>query len=55
MMLGKLDNYMEKRIKVGEFLISYENIKSRVPIVAQWVQYLTSVHVDVGLIPGLTQ
>ena len=26
-----------------------------VPIVAQWLTNLTSVHEDVGLIPGLTQ
>ena len=26
-----------------------------VPIVAQWVKNLTSIHKDVGLIPGLTQ
>ena len=26
-----------------------------VPIMAQWVKNLTSIHKDVGLIPGLTQ
>ena len=26
-----------------------------VPIVAQWVKNPTSIHEDVGLIPGLTQ
>ena len=27
----------------------------RVPVVAQWVTGPTSIHEDVGLIPGLTQ
>ena len=31
------------------------NVNLRVPIVAQWVINLTSVHEDVGLIPDLSQ
>ena len=30
-------------------------IKQGVPIVAQWIKNLTSIHKDVGLIPGLGQ
>ena len=29
--------------------------KSQVPVVAQWLRNPTSIHVDAGLIPGLTQ
>ena len=38
--------------------IACENAKSyrqRVPVVAQWVKNLTSIHVDVGSVSGLTQ
>ena len=31
------------------------NINVGVPFVAQWVKNLTSVHEDVGLIPGLAE
>ena len=34
---------------------SYERTYSEVPVVAQWLTNLTSIHEDVCLIPGLTQ
>ena len=52
---------------MGQFLINWfkipflveQNYKlkvsSGVPIVAQWLANPTSIHEDVGLIPGLTQ
>ena len=30
-------------------------VKEGIPIVAQWVRNPTSIHEDVGLIPGLSQ
>ena len=32
-----------------------KKVSTGVPVVAQWVKNLTSIHEDVGSIPGLTQ
>ena len=37
------------------YLLSYYSIVRGLPIMAQWLTNPTSVHEDVGLIPGLTQ
>ena len=40
-----------------EFLLWHSGLRicSGAPAVAQWIKNLTSIHEDVGLIPGLTQ
>ena len=40
---------------MGEVSEAERSLKTRVPIVAQWVTRLTSIHEDAGLIPGLAQ
>ena len=42
-----------KKQQVQHLISTY--IDSRVPVVAQWLMNPTSIHEDVGLIPGLAQ
>ena len=49
--------YVVKK-KLGEFpgdLVGWKYDLVGVPVVAQWKQNSTSIHEDVGLIPGLVQ
>ena len=42
---------------LGELTInpSFKNSHQEIPVVAQWLMNPTSIHEDVGAIPGLTQ
>ena len=39
----------------GDFLSSFKTMSHKVPVVAQWLTNLTSIHEDAGLTPGLDQ
>ena len=46
---------MDCRPTMGRLCASTVKRKFRVPVIAQWIVNLVSIHEDVGSIPGLAQ
>ena len=50
-----MDEINSRSYTTEEHISEYKTTKHGAPVAAQWVKNLTSIHEDVGSIPGLAQ